>query len=137
MVKDKMVVKVMFQEEGDKCVLFESGDYIYKQARVRLVGIYRVSKRTNGYWDPKRTVLTRIRDAGGECIEGEPLPEKCKDTWPLLRRPHFVYSAACPLACGRCSVAVESADKVHCPSCGCKLSGEVTWDENRYRQHEC
>jgi len=67
--------------------------------------------------------LIAIRDAGGEWLAGEKLPEPCEETWPTVR---FGRDFFC---CGQCGIGVPSHPKDNqCPECNTKLSGEVPWN---------
>ena len=67
-----------------------------------------------------KTILAAIRDAGGTCLAGEPLPPKVLETWPAVRRTFPL-----PL-CGNCGEPGAS-DGTTCSSCKVNISGEVPW----------
>jgi len=129
--KGKMAVKVLLATDPTECprgwrsMLFQVGERFTSPWYQQIVGVYRVPRGTtvatrSAATDGIPEVLAAIRDAGGECLAGEPLPEKQKQTWPKVARQDAVPS------CGKCGCIVLH-NATECYRCNVALSGEVPW----------
>ena len=99
------------------------------------VGVYSMPKPTSLCGCHSLAVaLATIRDAGGKCLAGEPLPERAERaerTWPML-----VSGYPYPWRCAHCLGGYLEPRPV-CGYCGVPLKGEVPWDSTAYRNKEC
>jgi hypothetical protein len=133
----EMVVKVLIRhvEPSVYCDLLGEGEEMHDHPE-RVIGFYRTPRnlRFKLCLDTHQA-LEVIRDAGGECIAGELLPQKCEDTWPVLKMSYDIDPSH-PERCGKCLIGYKEAPR-RCHWCLAKLSGECYWDENRYKQHGC
>ena len=100
-----------------------------------ILGRYEAPEGTcPGPYSTLAKALATIRDAGGTCLAGEPLPEPLPEpvveTWPLLHAgPH-------PYHCGHCLTGYSDRRSV-CGYCKAKLDGVIPWDPTAYRNRGC
>ena len=119
----EMVVKVLVTYPGasrEKCNLMSLSSLSGPGTRV--IGVYRIPQKANAIAGcTEAQALAAIRDAGGTCLAGEPLPEPVVETWPMVKAGRSMSPS-----CGRCGEPVLSTDD-KCPLCQAPLSGEVPW----------
>ncbi len=97
----------------------------------KLHGFYRAPDR---YFagDTLGAILAEIRDAGGECLAGEPLPPKPELTFPILLRPEKVIATSAfqppwTHSCSQCGNHFTNGDPRRCSACKASLKGVIPW----------
>jgi len=124
--KGEMVVKVLFERGDGWSYFMMPGDRVLaKDEGAGYIGTYRVSAHCYACGAPLSEALAAIRDAGGTCLAGEPLPEKVEQTFPWIRRPDGEHHSI--RHCSQCLYSSCGSQDGTCPGCKALLKGEVPW----------
>ena len=96
-----------------------------------LLGVYRLDhpRDTGLAFAGMVEALLYIRDRGGECLAGEPLPEKPEEVWARFAMPEYLC-ANTPhyYRCGRCLDSwFGNPTRPRCPHCDAKLASSQPW----------